>query len=121
MNLLQSRYLQVSLIIFSIVSLSLFTPSASAGPSSWGYQLQSLVVDDLTASPFDLLVIDYSKDGTDDFALSVSEVSEIQSFEKIVISYISIGEAEDYRYYFDSDWLNSPPYWLGEENPDWGG
>jgi cysteinyl-tRNA synthetase len=120
MIFLFSRSQQLSLIILSFLFLSL-SPSASAKPSSWGYQLQDLVVDDLIASPFDLLVIDYSKDGTEDFALSLSEVSEIQTSGKIVVSYISIGEAEDYRYYFENNWLDSPPSWLGEENPDWEG
>ena len=114
-----SRFFHL-VFILSLLTLS-FSPSVSASPSSWGYQLQDLVVDDLIASPFDLLVIDYSKDGSDDYALSLSEVSDIQSSDKTVISYISIGEAEDYRYYFNSDWLTSPPSWLGEENPDWEG
>ena len=114
-----SRFFHL-VFILSLLTLS-FSPSVSASPSSWGYQLQDLVVDDLISSPFDLLVIDYSKDGSDDFALSLSEVSDIQSSDKTVISYISIGEAEDYRYYFNSDWLTSPPSWLGEENPDWEG
>jgi cysteinyl-tRNA synthetase len=34
---------------------------------------------------------------------------------------MSIGEAEDYRYYWESDWDNRPPDWLGKENPVWEG
>jgi len=37
------------------------------------------------------------------------------------LAYISIGEAENYRYYWQSQWNNDPPIWLDEENPDWHG
>lgn len=40
---------------------------------------------------------------------------------RLVIGYMSIGEAEDYRYYWDSAWDTTPPSWLAEENPDWPG
>jgi endo-alpha-1,4-polygalactosaminidase (GH114 family) len=33
----------------------------------------------------------------------------------LVIAYMSIGEAEDYRYYWKEEWKNNPPEWLGEE------
>ncbi|MEE8372615.1 MAG: endo alpha-1,4 polygalactosaminidase [Dehalococcoidia bacterium] len=37
------------------------------------------------------------------------------------IAYMSIGEAEDYRYYWQEEWGSSSPSWLAEENPDWTG
>lgn len=40
---------------------------------------------------------------------------------RLVICYMSIGEAEDYRYYWQSSWTTTPPAWLGTENPDWPG
>ena len=40
---------------------------------------------------------------------------------RLIIAYMSIGEAEDYRYYWKSNWSSSPPEWLGKENPDWPG
>ncbi len=41
--------------------------------------------------------------------------------KRLVISYMSIGEAENYRYYWNDSWLTHPPDWLKEENPDWEG
>ena len=38
-----------------------------------------------------------------------------------VIAYMSIGEAEDYRYYWDNNWDFEPPVWLADENPNWPG
>lgn len=93
----------------------------NANISSWGYQLQDFTVDELASSPYDLLVIDYSFDGSDESALTAEEVGTIQATSKTAVSYISIGEAEDYRYYFDKTWISNPPSWFDGENPDWKG
>lgn len=34
---------------------------------------------------------------------------------------MSIGEAEDYRYYWQSGWNSDKPSWMVAENPDWPG
>ena len=34
---------------------------------------------------------------------------------------MSIGEAEDYRFYWDTAWESNEPEWLEGENPDWPG
>jgi cysteinyl-tRNA synthetase, unknown class len=39
----------------------------------------------------------------------------------LVIAYMSIGEAEDYRYYWKSEWNSNKPAWLGKLNPQWPG
>lgn len=38
-----------------------------------------------------------------------------------ILSYLSIGEAEDYRSYWKKEWNKNPPKWLGSENPMWPG
>lgn len=40
---------------------------------------------------------------------------------RLVISYLSIGEAEDYRYYWKDVWKKKPPLFLARENPEWKG
>lgn len=40
---------------------------------------------------------------------------------RLVISYMSIGEAEDYRYYWQTDFNTNAPEWLSGVNPDWPG
>ncbi|MFN8394603.1 MAG: hypothetical protein U0176_08030 [Bacteroidia bacterium] len=40
---------------------------------------------------------------------------------RLVISYMSIGEAEDYRYYWDKDWKFKNPERLRRENSSWKG
>ncbi len=40
---------------------------------------------------------------------------------RLVIAYMSIGEAEDYRYYWLPYWSFNPPNWMHGLNPDWPG
>jgi uncharacterized protein (TIGR01370 family) len=72
-----------------------------AAAKSWGYQLQNLDPDTLAASPYDMLVIDYSRDGKAARALTPEQVDKIRvkpdGERRIVLAYLSIGEAETYR------------------------
>ena len=38
-----------------------------------------------------------------------------------MLTYESIGEAEDYRDYWQSGWKSAKPSWMLGENPDWEG
>lgn len=40
---------------------------------------------------------------------------------KTIVSYLSVGEAETYRDYWQSDWETTPPSWLDEANENWEG
>ena len=107
-----------------------------AAARSWGYQLQFPEVAKLAASPYDVLVIDYSRDGSQEMAFTAADLAILKKkpdgSRRIVLSYMSIGEAESYRYYWKwtwggawySDWLLSwffAPNWKGPLNADWGG
>lgn len=99
--------------------------SLIAEAGSWGYRLQGASVADVAMSPYDLVVIDYSRDGTASGAYSPDEVAQMKQGpdgrRRLVLAYLSIGEAEDYRFYWQSRWSGDPPGWLGPENPDWAG
>lgn len=41
--------------------------------------------------------------------------------KRLLISYMSIGEAEDYRFYWDESWDKKELSWIDSENPDWPG
>jgi len=41
--------------------------------------------------------------------------------KRLIISYMSIGEAENYRYYWQSGWKTGNPSWLDDENREWAG
>jgi cysteinyl-tRNA synthetase, unknown class len=96
---------------------------ALATITSWGYQLQDLDVARAAASPFDLLVIDYTKDGSDETRLTPAELDRLKrrpdGARRIVLAYVSIGEAESYRPYWNASWKKNKPEWLLRENPEW--
>ncbi len=106
------------------------TPSTSgsltgllAHARSWGYQLQNLDVARAAASAHDLLVIDYSRDGTEAGALKPAEIERLKvkpdGQRRIVVAYCSVGEAESYRAYWQKGWKREHPAWLLGENPEW--
>lgn len=92
-----------------------------AAASSWGYQLQQADPIQLSGSRYDVLVIDYSRDGTDQGAYSKAEIQAVKETGKLVLAYLSIGEAEDYRFYWKTRWQPGNPSWLGPLNPKWPG
>ena len=97
---------------------------AGDGPRSfpsWAYQLQGAEPSQIAALNFGLVVIDYSRDGTEGGAYSRKEIGRLKSSGKVVLAYLSIGEAEDYRFYWREEWSRDPPPWLGPENPEWPG
>ena len=96
--------------------------STSPEVTNWAYQLQNVDIQALKDSDFDLFVIDYSQDGSNVTAWTKNDINLLKNEGKLVISYLSIGEAEDYRYYWQDTWLTTnKPSWLGSENPDWQG
>lgn len=72
---------------------------------------------------YDMLIMDLFFD--EDTWFSQAEINQIKQKanggKRLVVCYMSIGEAEDYRYYWQSSWEDSRPDWLNEENPDWEG
>jgi len=87
----------------------------------WGYPLQDAGPAHVVASLYDLIVIDYSQNGSDANAYTRAQFRQIKKSDEIVLSYVSIGEAEDYRLYRSKRWKKQPPWFLGLENPEWPG
>ncbi|AWI26448.1 endo alpha-1,4 polygalactosaminidase [Flavobacterium pallidum] len=75
------------------------------------------------ATNYDAVIMDlYFNDGTAFTAAEIQQLKEkANGGKRIVICYMSIGEAEDYRYYWQNSWLSDKPDWLTAENPDWPG
>lgn len=93
---------------------------------TWGYQLAEATIEAMAASPFDLIVIDPNT-GFGDKSLARADIDRLKrkpdGGRRIVIGYLSIGEAEDYRPdYFSKEYMEEDaPDWLLHENPDWRG
>jgi len=89
--------------------------------SSWLYVLQDAYIADILRYHPDLVVMDYSHGGGEDTKYSRGDISLLKEHGIIPIAYISIGEAEDYRWYWKEEYYKKPPPWLGRENPNWPG
>lgn len=84
-----------------------------AGVRSWGYQLQNVDPAAIANSPFDLVVVDFSKDGTEAARFTPEDIRAMQrkpdGSRRHVLAYMSIGEAEEYRFYWDDKWVEAAP------------
>ena len=108
---------------------------AESTPASFAYILQAdsfaktkpAVVAKLKECGRDWIVLDATFAG--DTPWEQTDLDTIRSGKagRKMVAYLSIGEAEDYRSYWQSDWVSSgkrtaaAPVWLGIENPDWKG
>ncbi len=94
---------------------------------SWVVQMQNLDVAQAAAVPADLIVADATSGAVGGKALSAGDVTALKrrpdGGRRLTISYLSIGEAEDYRPdYFNSEYMTEDaPDWLLKENERWKG
>jgi cysteinyl-tRNA synthetase, unknown class len=90
--------------------------------TSWHYQLDHVDIDTLAARNVDMLVTDYARAGGK-IPLTKDDVTRLKSKpngqRRTVISYLSIGEAEEFRYYWNDAWKSQKPAWLERENCAW--
>ncbi len=96
--------------------LYLINPSAYGTPSAFAQAM--------AATNYDLVICDLLVNGQ---MLSANDVFNMKhkanGGQRLVLCYLSIGEAENYRYYWLSEWDKRKyrPSWIMEENPDWPG
>ena len=100
--------------------------------NDFAYQLQKIRLTALGNTKFDLAILDYSKDGSEAGKFTAQEINTLKTSPggpKLVLAYMSIGEAEDYRWYWEKNWDKNKdgkpdpgaPSWLGRSNPNWPG
>lgn len=76
----------------------------------------------LKSSEYDLLIIEPTLNG---IFFTKDEIEQLKykknGSRRLVIAYFSIGEAEDYRFYWEKSWSKKLPDWIVEENENWEG
>lgn len=87
------------------------------------FSSKSEFINAVNSTNYDLIIMDLFF--SDDSEFSATEIDALKQKanggKRLVIAYMSIGEAEDYRYYWKDEWYNSKPSWMDGENPDWEG
>lgn len=80
-------------------------------------------IDSVAATNYDLIIMDLFSGSN--VAFTSGEIAQLKTKanggSRLVVCYMSIGEAENYRYYWNPDWNTEKPEWLVAENPDWPG
>lgn len=109
-----------------ILELDMEPRLAAIQDSLYILQTEQISIEKIANNDYDLVVMDYAKFGDAASEYTKEEISEIknggtQGRSKVVLAYMSIGEAEDYRFYWDPDWRPGSPSWLGPLNPNWSG
>lgn len=112
------------LLLIVITGMSLCSAASAenrdwVSVQSWVYQLCNYKdnrLDEMTASPFDLAVIDLSRDGGTDY-FTKEEIHAVKTSGKIVLAYFSIGSMEEYR----PEWAITPRELMAGKVQGWPG
>lgn len=96
---------------------------------SWGYQLRLIDPAEVAASPFDMVVVDHAISANRRFVreFTPDEVRVMKTrpdgSKRLALAYLSIGEAERYRFYWQQEWYEPgrAPSWLATANDRWDG
>ncbi len=87
------------------------------------YSSKDDFLNDIAATNYDIVLIDLFFN--DNQQLTSDDINKLKTKQnggkRLVICYMSIGEAEDYRYYWQREWKPGNPEWLETENPNWKG
>ncbi len=90
-----------------------------ASVRSFLYQLQHADPDRIGETAFDLVVV--SLGATGNSPAVIPALRESPGGPKIVLCYMSIGQSENYRWYWQPEWVANPPAWLDVPDGVWAG
>ncbi len=140
-SLSKTLLLRMALFVLSLSSLAACTYIGVAGDGAqtdtaarrpwtdihnWVYWLDGPDLAKIGSSAYELAVIDYSADGSDAHAFTATQIERLRTSgcQRRVVAYLSIGEAENYRFYWQDGWrpgAAGSPSWLAAEDSDWPG
>jgi cysteinyl-tRNA synthetase, unknown class len=90
---------------------------------TWHFQLQRLDHAALARSAADMIVIDTDRGPDEGGPFTRAEIAQLRQRpgqrDRLVLAYLSIGEAEEYRTYWQASWRQTRPAWMLEENCRW--
>ena len=115
----------VSLVAL-ILALAACAPASTPQPTpdwlavnDFLYQLQRARPNRIGETGYDLVVVSISAAGNSPEVIPALKHSP--GGEKIVLCYMSIGQAADFRFYWQPEWRKDPPAWLDEPDGTWAG
>jgi len=98
---------------------------ALSAVSGWGCQYQNVDLVAIARSDLDLIVIDPCLDDDQRRLVTASDCVSIkrrpEGSRRLVLAYLSVGEADTKRWYWPAAWRENVPDWAGAENENWPG
>lgn len=87
------------------------------------YKSKKKLINALKRTDYDLIFIDLFDESGHMFTKADIKALKVKhnGGKRIVCSYISVGEAENYRYYWKKKWNKQRPKWIVKENKEWKG
>lgn len=89
-------------------------------------QYTNLDYAEIDASPYDLLIVEGAPNASDFAQLSDTDVANLVASGKTIVGYVSVGQTDDTRPYWNSDWTVNPDGGPGQDTdpksetaPDW--
>jgi len=89
---------------------------------NFAIQLQNMSTDEVRLSNFEIIITDPDYgDSNDAFTRPRVQLlkSGLAGKSRLAVAYMSTGEAESYRSYWQAGWVPGNPTWLDAVNPDW--
>lgn len=86
------------------------------------YATKQAFINAVSLTDYDVVIMDLFHEGDPYTSAEIQQLkTKNNGGTRLVVCYMSIGEAENYRYYWQPGWTTGNPSWLGAENPDWPG
>ena len=86
------------------------------------YKTKEEYLNAIRETDYDLIFIDLYYHGK---KLTRKDVSSLKTkkngADRMICAYMSVGEAEDYRDYWEESWNEDPPPWIADVNQNWSG
>jgi len=118
---------QIAGVLTALLLLTLFLGSCRpseeepnwAGVENFLYQLQRADPDRIGETAFDLAVVTLATAGSSPEVIPA--LKDSPGGPKLILCYMSIGQSENYRWYWNPDWELNPPSWLDLPDGVWAG
>jgi len=98
-----------------------------AGVQTWyyhlGFTLEGRKLRQISESSYDMVVIEpiYTEAENTDYPISAT-LAQLHQNQRLVLAYIDIGQAEEWRSYWQAGWRIGAPSWIVANDPDgWDG
>ena len=92
---------------------------------NWGCQYQKVDLAAIARSNLDMIVLDPSLNDAELQFLTRDQCLALKTKpdggRRIVLAYLCVGEVGTTRWHWPAEWRETPPAWVGAENPQWPG